>query len=211
MATTPWLSPGTIISSGSYGGTFPWSNPSNIAADDGSYADSSGFVAGDYTESLICTNFNAGSYISAGATLDGIECAIRGLYQSTDSVGGVMNAERIQLCASGFVTGGNKATGIFWEGYEIERILGGAADKWSSSWTRADAVNSSNGVLVQCFVGGFIEDGVTDALMDSIFMRFTYTPASSNLSHINGQSSSGITHVNDIALSGLSHLNGVAK
>lgn len=154
-------SPGTIVNDNSYG-TEAWSNPSNAAASDNSYAIVTivgvGAVSSNY---LKATNF--GFSVPSGATILGITVTKEGYFSG--SGGGNSNA---RLVKGGTPSGDVKINGF---GAESVITVGGSTDLWGLTLTPADINDSNFGVVLytDMFAGSNCSIGI-----DHITITVTY-------------------------------------
>lgn len=141
-------SPGTISNDASFG-TTAWSNPSNAASSNDSYATVA--VDNTPTDSQYLKVSNFGFTIPAGATINGIEDKIE-----KSRAGGLENVidRRVRVVKGGVIGSTDKADATSWPTTDTIFTYGGASDLWGETWTDSD-VNASN-------FGGVIAAG-TDA------------------------------------------------
>lgn len=134
--------PGTAVSTNT--GDKPWSNPSNVTADDGTNATQAN--SGSKTavnDSLDCDNFDFSS-IPSGATIDGIEVVIE---RAEGATGNNIYDYTVQLFKAGSLTGDNKADTVNeWPTTITAKTYGGAADLWGTTWTDSDVKDPDFGV-----------------------------------------------------------------
>src|SRR5262245_51084466 len=132
MASQGPNNPGTLADD-SGTGTTAWSNPTNAASSNDSYATATS--GGSTTHYLKATNF--GLPIPAGATINGITVEI----ERSESAGQVAEDNRVRLVKAGTIQTPDKSTGILFPfGTDAYQSYGGAADVWSGTWT-ADDIN----------------------------------------------------------------------
>ena len=158
-------------------GTYPWSSPGNVTADDTSYAEViAGPAIGLYTYYLEATNY--GFSIPSDATINGIEVKI-GRYASGIDIRDYV----VRLVKGGSITGDNKAaTGTTWPtGGIAEATYGGASALWGTTWAYSD-VNSSNfGVVLSA-----TNDDATapNTYVDYMQISVTYTPTPPSITKV---------------------------
>jgi len=132
-------SPSTIVSDSS-AGSVSWSNPSNAASDDSSYAQAT-MVGATTTEYLKATNF--GFNVPSGSTINGIEVLLE-----RSSTLGRGSDHTIQLVKGGSVSGNNKASQT-WPASEATYTYGGSSDLWGLSLSDTDINASGFGATVR--------------------------------------------------------------
>lgn len=128
------LSGGTFSSGG--GGTIAWSNPSNAASQDGSYASAAVTGADRLSQLLNATNFSFP--IASNDTIDGVMAEI---YWS-DNGGGAWSEDTVMLIKNGSTTGTDKGIGAT-PTINTYTTHGGATDLWGATLGGGD-VNASN-------------------------------------------------------------------
>ncbi|UPA22647.1 hypothetical protein K8942_00325 [Candidatus Peribacteria bacterium] len=128
------LSGGTFSSGG--GGTIAWSNPSNAASQNGTYASAAVTGADRLSQLLNATNFSFP--IASNDTIDGVMAEI---YWS-DNNGGAWSEDTIMLIKNGSTTGTDKGIGAT-PSINTYTTYGGAADLWGATLGGGD-VNASN-------------------------------------------------------------------
>lgn len=160
MPTTAWKFPGTAINSvAGETGSYDWSNPGNITADDGSYA---GVVLTGFGPSRTLRGSNFGftsSDIPAGAFITGIEVKI----ERSASDANRINDTHVYIVPNGSAgsvsdrAGDNKADTVTkWPTSDTAVVYGSSSDTWSAGLTRAQAISSNFAVDLQATttVGG---------------------------------------------------------
>ncbi len=152
------------VSDNANGGTIAWSNPGNIAADDGSVA-AAAMTSGATSEHLKGTDFDFA--IPAGATIDGIVLEIERRGQATDRISDV----DVKLVKGGAVVGDNKAAGSFWTTTLTYQSYGGASDLWGTTWTESDVNALGFGAVMSCTSTG----GSSGAQVDAFRITVHYT------------------------------------
>lgn len=175
MATTSWFSPGTISSSARTGGAVNWSNPSNAAASDNSYASAALSTNGSHW--LWCTNFGlSSSDVPSGSTVIGIEARWEAK-QSFEGIGveGSVNT-LIRLIKSSALTGTQKTQSGHLTDADAVYTYGGAADMWGATFSDAEIIASTTGVA---FAFEDLDLSTTTVTCDHVQFRVHYTPPSS--------------------------------
>ncbi|MBO9377660.1 hypothetical protein GG804_12860 [Sphingomonas histidinilytica] len=160
MPTTAWKFPGTAINSvAGETGSYDWSNPGNITADDGSYA---GVILTGFGPSRTLRGSNFGftsSDIPAGAFITGIEVKI----ERSASDANRINDTHVYIVPNGSAgsvsdrAGDNKADTVTkWPTSDTAVVYGSSSDTWSAGLTRAQAISSNFAVDLQATttVGG---------------------------------------------------------
>jgi len=167
------LSPGTLAAVNDTGTRIAWSNPSNAASSDNSYATASGLISGagsDTTHYLKATNF--GFSIPGGATITGIKVEIeRKATQNSDLV----KDNKIQLVKAGTIQSTNKATTTTWPTSDAVASYGGSSDLWSGSWTPSDINDSGFGVAIEAATKNVVMSNTETASVDHIKITVYYT------------------------------------
>lgn len=155
------LFPGTVVNTASTG-THAWVPPGEAVVDDNVLA-SSQFASGATTQVLDASNF--GFSIPPGATIEGIEVHVNGLYLDAPT-----SPEWAAQTAKGGVPSPGFDTAPITGGLETA-TLGSESFLWGDTWTSAD-INASNfGVGVIATQTGALSDvGVDDI---SITVHFT--------------------------------------
>lgn len=149
MADTGWLSPGTIVEDTS-AGSRTWSNVTNAAASDDSYATAT-LLTATVTYLLKATNF--GASIPAGATITGIETVVEASSSGTPAI----KDDNVYLVkANDEYTLHSASTGSTIAISDTEYTFGNSTSLWNETWT-ADDINNSN------FGVGYQFNGVTVA------------------------------------------------
>ena len=150
------------------GGSYPWTDPGNICAADGSAATNSA-AAGDelFTNELIATNF--GFSISSGSTINGIMLEIyrkASLYEAGRNVVDGL----VRLLKNGNSVGNDKAGSTYWGTSYAIASYGGSTDLWGVSWTPADINGSGFGA---CLAAHIKASGGTQVTAYVDYMRIT--------------------------------------
>lgn len=128
-------------------GTFAWSNPGNIIADDGNFATAvSGAVT---TEYLKGTGF--GFSIPANATINGIILQVK---QATNFGSATENS--VKLVKAGTVVGTDRSTGATIPvTTPVYVSYGGPTDLWGAAWTPSDINNANFGAAFSGIIASF--------------------------------------------------------
>lgn len=167
MASSGPNSPGTLADDSSVG-TVAWSNPSNGASSNNSYA-TAAFGTNGTSHYLKATNF--GFAIPSTATIDGI---LVGIERSRTGIGGgSIKDSAVRIVKGGAIGSTNKgATGTAWPSADAYASYGGAADLWGESWTYSD-INASNfGVAISA---AMTIDETGNARVDHVRVTVYYT------------------------------------
>jgi len=131
--------PDTVNTSDPPGTSLNWTNPGNVAADDGTNATiTSGLFDLSVTSfRLECTDFDFA--IPGGATILGIEVTIE-----RQASAGQHRDTQVQLIKGGSTSGDNKAdTATNWPSSMTAKTYGGPTDLWGLSWSPSD-INATN-------------------------------------------------------------------
>jgi hypothetical protein len=159
-ALTDMTGPGTVISSGA---GVAWTNPSNAAADDGSYATAS-LDTYEKTQYLNATNF--GFSIPEGSTIHGINVSIE------RKTGRDVADDVVSLLKDGVVVGDNKSGG-YWPVTDTLIHYGDATDLWGEDWTPEDINNPKFGVVLKAEEQD--DNPTADVYVDYIAITVNYT------------------------------------
>lgn len=152
-------------------GTTDWTNTSNAASSNNSYA-TAAMPIGGTTKFLLVTNF--GLAVPANAIIDGIVVGIERSY----AIGGTNQIDStIKLfiyngnpaVPGSVVTGNNKSAGASWTTTDTYVDFGANNDVWGATLT-SDVVNSIY------FGVGISSSGVATAQIDHVRMTVYYTP-----------------------------------
>jgi hypothetical protein len=185
MATST-KSAGSAVN-GSGGGSYTWSNLTEISASDSSYVTVFG-PDGWVSKDLDCTNF--GFSIPAGSTIDGIEVKIEryGSFVSDTSIK-LLNGD-----GAGGESSQDKSTGASWSSTESVITFGGSTDTWGETWSVSD-INSSNfGVRIQCQDSVAFDFQTGSAQIDHVEIVVHYTAVASSDVAKYGSSASSAVH-----------------
>ena len=146
-----------------------WTNPTNVEANDGSYAtytvpiSSDGFAFGNY---LNVTGF--GFSIPAGATINGVVVDVWGHAAVNSQI--EVNA---QLLKASVGSGSSKTTTTLTTS-DVDYTLGDSANLWGTTLSQSDVNNSGFGVRIR----GGNQDTSTHVLsVDYVSITVYYTPA----------------------------------
>lgn len=160
------VSPGTLADNNAVG-TATWSDPSNAASSNNSYASLA--IDGTTSHYLKATNFDF-SAVPDGATIDGILVEIERHMSGADITD---SAVRI-VKADGTVGTTNKASGTGWvTTLNTYYSYGGASDVWGETWTASDIKDADFGVVLS--VVSVID--FSNAFVDHIRITVYYTTA----------------------------------
>lgn len=144
-ATGP-LSGGTFDVSDVTVGTIAFSNGSNAALSDDSYA-SAVLTLGADSHLLKASNF--GFAIPSDATINGIVLEI----ERSGTVLSAVQDEFISLMQAGVANGNNKASASAWPTTDAYASYGSATDLWGLTWTPTKVNASGFGVAISAVTG----------------------------------------------------------
>lgn len=157
-----------------------WSNDSYARDGDNDNYTTNQLIGGEFgnytnTDTLRLTNFNSGSFIPVGATVNGIEVAIHRKASRANNDESHVHDYRVQLRKTSGLVGDNKADTVsVWPTSEAIASYGGATDLWGTTWLDTD-VNSANfGVDIIALLVAAAEDFVT-ASIDYVTITVHYT------------------------------------
>ena len=161
MATTGVKYPGTVEDDASVG-TVAWTNPGNVAADDGSNATASLFV--EQSHYLVARNFDF-SAIPTGSTIDSVVVTVQ-----RDGTSGNVEDVIVKLWQAG-PAGDNHAASGYWGG-PSENIGYSGFGTWGLTLSRDDVNDADFGVCIS------VENDTGGAIpaIDFITMEIVYTP-----------------------------------
>lgn len=173
MSDTGWIFPGTVIANG-------WSDANNIKSDDGNLA--SQYFDGKVEQSgaLIGYNYGLSSLIPEGATINGIEFAVKRASASTMSVDSTISIGMTDT-GTGTLTlaGDNKASAEkLPQTTPVEKIYGSSSDLWNSGYDREDIVNTLFGIETI-----FDDLGGVTCYVDYFKIKVYYTGSEPEASH----------------------------
>src|SRR5215467_12445707 len=160
-------------------GNTPWTNPSNISANDGVFAVApvaQGSPSPNSSTSDDLRGTNCGFSIPVGSTINGIQVDI---FEKRDNAGGAFFGSgadaSVKIIKGGTKQGNEKAANTNWLNAGSLFTYGGSSDLWGLSWTPAD-INASN---FGCSLSAVDNTGLGINL-DVDFMQVTvfFTPAS---------------------------------
>lgn len=121
-------------------GTQAWSNPGDVDANDGDYAEA-GLSANEISDYLRATDYDF--TIPATATINGITVEIERRSNSTTG-GNSVRDYSVQMVKGGVIVGSDYAlTGNDWITGNSVETYGGATDLWGTTWTPAE-INAAN-------------------------------------------------------------------
>lgn len=132
-------SPGTAVADNSYG-TMTWSNPSNIALSDNTYASASDTGIPTTTYYLKGTNF--GFSIPTSATVDGVVVEIERKCSHNTGSDSCIDS-RVKIVQGGTVQGTNNAVFSNWGTSDVYATYGSSSDVWGLTLTPTD-INASD-------------------------------------------------------------------
>ncbi len=132
-------------------GTVAWSNPSNAAAADGTYATVT-VPYGASSHYLFLTNF--GLSVPAGATITGVSVDILGIPSDgfnaklikNGAVTGTTKTFNLEIISENFIDHPSSGEGNI--SLLIKPVFGGVGDLWGATFTQADVVANTFGVAI---------------------------------------------------------------
>jgi len=146
MADTGWKFPGAAA--GNRSGGDSWANPSNITADDTSFATVTLDNAFESSAGLAATDYDFSS-IPDGATIDGIEVRI-GDY-SVDVTGGAPTWLNCRVIDELDADGGANSPTPGWSASEQTALAGGASSLWELTPSKTDVNDIDWGFFFQAW------------------------------------------------------------
>lgn len=176
-------------------GDFDWDNPSNITADDSSYASINALYANQNLISNYLRASNFGFSIPSNATINGIVVGINRTSGATGSPGNGGYDRAVRLVnASGSVVGDDKAIiNTVWPTTFTTQSYGGSSDMWGTSLTANDINDSDFGVVLAAEFQSAEGDGVTQ--VDFISVTVYYTQPGNSLTSTLTESASATASV----------------
>jgi len=161
-------SPGTMADDATVG-TRTWTNPTNIASSNDSYATASGGITVNYSHYLKATNFSF--TIPSGATINGIVAEFERKWSGFPP--GPFDNE-IKIVKSDATIGAtNRSAGATWSMTESYVSFGSSSDLWGETWDDTKINDVDFGVVISA---GFNGDGDTcTAYVDHIRITVYYT------------------------------------
>jgi hypothetical protein len=168
MAWTSWQTFPTISSQTRTGSAVSWTNPSNAASSDNTYATAT--VTSNITHWLWCTGADF-SEVPSGATITGVK--IRFERKQNNLIDGGISTTYVQLIKGGALTGTEQTQSISWPaGDGVSSEIGGTGNLLGATFTEAEAIASDTGVAIAARDdAGF---GTTGSI-DVVEMAFEYT------------------------------------
>jgi hypothetical protein len=148
-----------------FAGQTAWTSPGNITADDGTSATCTTSTGSD---SLRAT-FDLSALIPVGATINGVEVR----YQVSRSASGPEEGD-VRLVVGGTAVGADRTQNVLYTATPTDYDRGGAADLWSTTITRDQAVASDFGFQFQ-FQDSDASSETTSC--DAAWIKVYYTPA----------------------------------
>jgi len=128
----------TTITGNTGTGTEAWTNPSNVSADDGSFASTASNLSNlEVTKDLIVSNY--GFTIPSNATITGIEVIVDRRATAANNI----KDKSLRLIKGGTVQGNDKASTTDWPTTFTAVTYGSSSDLWGSTWTPSE-INASN-------------------------------------------------------------------
>ncbi len=122
-------------------GTIAWVNPSNITADDDTYAVANmTFNTTSHTRRLRGYTLSGGAHVPAGVTITGIRVIINRHCQWGAANGAANTDLEVRLSKDGTTPiGDDKSSGAAWQQTSDEaKSYGGDGDLWGTTWTAAE-------------------------------------------------------------------------
>jgi hypothetical protein len=169
---------GASFSTTTYG-SFPWTNPGNAQASDGSYASATqalGILSSAYADYLVVQNF--GFSIPSTATICEIRVEVERSATGLGIGGSKVTDQSIRLLQNGSLYGGDLASGATWPSSDglVTYGIGTLASTWGGSWQPSD-VNSANfGVAISAkLTTGIVALGMS-AKIDRLRVMVIYDP-----------------------------------
>jgi len=154
-----------------------WSNASNVASSNDTYATIAAVQTDDFSYYIKVTNF--GFSIPGGATVDGIKVEWERYSDAQVFVEDDLSATSERVVKGGTITGTNLATGTTWPSSDTYQAYGGATELWGLSWSASDINASTFGAAGCVFNAG--NNALTTAYVDHCRITIYYTEAASNV------------------------------
>ena len=173
MADTGWLDLTTYTVEAKAGSDIGFSNPTNAATENGSYASAiNNLPSNDNTDWL--RGVNLGTHgIPAGSIIDGIEVRIK-RYKRNEYQTPECQDNSLRLVLAGSVYGDDKAVATVWpDSNGWSTTYGGAADDWSTGFDYDDIDSATFGVQICCIQG---DAGVGEFYIDVIQVKIYHHP-----------------------------------
>ena len=142
-----------------------WTTPSNVGANDGSYAQitAASFDSPDVSYLLRTTNYSMG--VPADAVIDGIVVEIERHYAD-----GICYDVDVNLTKDGTTrVGSDYSAGANFLLADTIVSFGGATDKWGTTWTAAEVNASTFGLFYKMGAGAANADGFLDFIRITVY------------------------------------------
>lgn len=165
MASSGPNNPGTLADESSIGSS-AWSNASNAASSDNTYATNS-VSGGGISHYLKATNF--GFAIDSGATIDGIVVEVEKGWPS--GIGAPVDY-RVRIVKGGVIGSTDKSSVDMWTVMDTYKTHGANNDLWGETWAAADINDSGFGFAISATNGGGMP---ADIQIDHIRITVYYT------------------------------------
>jgi hypothetical protein len=165
-------SPATLVDDATVG-TRAWSNPTNAASSDNTYATVAGDGSGDTLQSHYLKATNFGFSIPGGATISGIVVEVEakddGLATNKINIVRLVKANAIQPTSRASDSPAALTT------TDTYKVYGSSSQLWGQTWTDADINASTFGVVVAAQLD-FLGSGVVSTVsIDHIRITVYYT------------------------------------
>lgn len=168
LLDTGWLD---LTSFSSVGGSNAWTNPSNAASSNNTYA-AEATVSTTASDNTYLQAVDLASNVPTGATIYGIETRI----EAGRSAGAAtINFDTVQLIIAGTKSGSNLASGSIASGSEAYYSFGGANNLWGLTPTDSDVNNANFGIALRIVRSGPTALSVN---VDHMQMKVYYTGGS---------------------------------
>ena len=165
-------SPGSASSVSKAGYTSnPWSNPTNVATSDNSYATCTLSAGAATRTSYILMAYNYGFQIPANAVITGIKARVECHRDHSEYD---TSLSYVYLCKDNANTGNNKAGPAVPLSTDQYLIFGGDSDLWGATWT-PEEINDSNFCLGLGFTKPHRSYGSVTASVDHVEVTVHYT------------------------------------
>jgi len=167
----------TITSVNPGTGYIAWTNPTNVGADDDSWATAQVTNKDQHTYWLRCIDFGFSSDdFPVGCTIDGIELVAlhKWTYIGIPESGGITDAQIYARKTSGQV-GANHASAVVWPEAETTCSYGGPGDGWGVSWTASEVTSADFGIDYMVYVDNMASTSTTISV-DYLKLRIFYGP-----------------------------------
>lgn len=154
------------------GGDLPWTDPSNITADDATNA--TAILVAQTTNCLVAKDFRFSPTIPSGATINGIVATIK-----RRALAGTVDTEFAVIQSDGVAVSSNLSDGVSWNSsYEVV-TLGSSTNNWNYAGTSEALNDASTGIAFQAV-------GTGTAAVDYVKMTVYYTSITGKRSKATG-------------------------